>query len=73
MHSAARARGAVNGGSGRTARTAAQAAIDALRRDGMDTLADIARRLNQQRVPTLSGRGASHGAQVARAEGKRPR
>ena len=52
---------------------AALAAIDALRRDGVGTLADIARKLNERRVPTLSGRGAWHGAQVARAEGKRVR
>ena len=51
----------------------ALAAIAALRCEGVATLADIARRLNGQGVPTLSGRGAWHGAQVARAEEKRPR
>ena len=47
-------------------------AIARLRADGLDTLADIARSLNTSGVPTLSGRGAWHGAQVARAEARIP-
>lgn len=52
-------------------RAGALAAIDAVRGGGTDRLADIARILNERGVPTLSGRGSWHGAQVARAEGKR--
>lgn len=50
---------------------AALSAIDGLRTRGVSTLADIARALNDDHIPTLSGRGLWHGAQVARAEEKR--
>ena len=49
----------------------ALAAIDSIRAEGVTTLADIARLLNERHVTTLSGRGVWHGAQVARAEVKR--